>query len=184
MVPGSEYVGFTLFSLIGNLGYSQIFNKDGSPRENSAHRRLKEEIGKQEIAIDRQQLETRQLPERIDISRLEDYRCFERISNESKNLFDFVTSSVWNARKQMVEWLLPFYENKNEYVDLFYAITHCQGWVKSEEHQVTVRLEPLQQQSRRAAQERFCRKLTGLNAITPAGKRLTIEVGRSPLQLK
>ena len=22
MVPGSEYVGFTLFSLIGNLGYS------------------------------------------------------------------------------------------------------------------------------------------------------------------
>jgi hypothetical protein len=26
----------------------------------------------------------------------------------------------------------------------------------------------------------FCRKLTGLNAITPAGKSLVIEVGRSP----
>ena len=159
-----------------------VFNKDGNPRENSAHQRLKEEIEKQETEIDRLQLDTKELPERIDISRLEDYRCFERISNESKNLFDFVTSSVWNARKQMVEWLLPFYENKNEYVDLFYAITHCQGWVKSEKHQVTVRLEPLQQKSRRAVQEQFCRKLTGLNAITPAGKRLAMEVGRSPLK--
>ena len=28
MVPGFEYVGFTLFSLIGNLGYSQKHGKD------------------------------------------------------------------------------------------------------------------------------------------------------------
>lgn len=160
----------------------EVFNKDGSPRQNSAHQRLKEEIVKQEADIDRLQLDTKELSERINISRLEDYRCFERISDESKNLFDFVTSSVWNARKQMVEWLLPFYENKNEYVDLFYAITHCHGWVKSETHQVTVRLEPFRQQSRRAAQEQFCRKLNGLNAITPSGKRLAMEVGRSPLK--
>lgn len=160
----------------------EVFNKDGSPRENSTHQRLKQEIAQQEAEIDRLQQEVKAIPEKINISDLEDYRCFQRISNESKNLFDFVTSSVWNARKQMVEWLLPLYENKNEYVDLFYAITHCQGWIKSDKHTVTVRLEPLQQPSRRAAQEQFCRKLTSLNAITPAGKTLVIEVGRSPLK--
>jgi len=160
----------------------EVFNKDGSLRENSAHQRLKHEIEQQEAQIGRLQQETKEIPERIDISRLEDYSCFKRISNESKNLFDFVTSSVWNARKQMVEWLLPFYDNKNEYIDLFYAITNCHGWIKSEKQKVTVRLEPVQQPSRRAAQEQFCRKLTGLNATTPAGKSLVIEVGPSPLK--
>jgi len=160
----------------------QVFNKDGSPRDNSAHQRLEQEIARQEAEIDCLRQEVKTIPEKIDISDLEDYRCFQRISNESKNIFDFVTSSVWNARKQRVEWLLPFYENKNEYVDLFYAITHCQGWIKSDKHTVTVRLEPLQQPSRRAAQEQFCRKLTGLNALTPAGKSLVIEVGPSPLK--
>jgi hypothetical protein len=159
----------------------QVFNKDGSPRENSAHDRLKGQIAQQEAEINLLQQEAKTIPEKIDICELEDYRSFQRISNESKNLFDFVTSSVWNARKQMVEWLLPFYENKNEYVDLFYAITYCQGWIKSDKHTVTVRLEPLQQPSRRTAQEQFCRKLTGLNALTPTGKSLVIEVGLSPL---
>ncbi len=160
----------------------EVFNKDGSPRENSAYNRLKKEIAQQESEIERLGQESKEIPERIDIADLEDYRCFQRISNESKNLFDFVTSSVWNARKQMVEWLLPFYENRNEYIDLFYAITHCHGWIKSNKHKVTVRIEPLQQPSRRAAQEQFCRKLTGLNAITPTGKSLVIEVGLSPLR--
>ena len=123
------------------------------------------------------------MPEKIDITSLEDYSGFKRICNESKNLFDFVTSSVWNAHKQMVEWLLPFYENKNEYVDLFYAITSCQGWVKSETHKVTVRLEPLEQPSRWAAQEQLCRKLTGLGALTPAGKSLVVEVGGLPAEI-
>jgi hypothetical protein len=50
-------------------------------------------------------------------------------------------------RVPVVERLLSLYENKNEYVDLFYAITHCQGWIKSDKHTVTVRLEPLQQPS-------------------------------------
>ena len=160
----------------------EVFNKDGSPRENSAHRRLKQEITSQEAEIDRLQQESKEIPERIDISNLEDYRCFQYISNESKNLFDFVTSSVWNSRKQLVEWLLPFYENKNEYIDLLYAITYCHGWIKSDKQAVTVRLEPLQQPSRRAAQKQLCRKLTGLNAITPTGKSLIMEVGPSPLQ--
>ena len=160
----------------------EVFNKDGSIRRNSVHHRLKLKIENQETEIADLKRQIKQTPERIDLSSLEDYRCFKRICNESKNLFDFVTSSVWNARKQMVEWLLPFYNNKNEYVDLFYAITNCQGWVKSEKHKVTVRLEPLEQPSRRAAQEQLCRKLTGLGALTPAGKSLVVEVGYSPLK--
>ena len=161
---------------------NETYKKDGSSRKNSGHQRLKKDIELQESEIKRLQEESKEIPERIDLTTLEDYRCFERISNESKNLFDFVTSSVWNARKQMVEWLLPFYENKNEYIDLFYAITYCHGWVKSDTHAVTVRLEPLEQPSRRAAQKQLCKKLTGLNAITPAGKSLVIEVGTSPLK--
>ena len=160
----------------------EVFNKDGSIRQNSVHHRLKHKIENQEAEVAELKRQMKQTSERIDISSLEDYRCFKRICNESKNLFDFVTSSVWNARKQMVEWLLPFYENKNEYVDLFYAITSCQGWVKSEKHKVTVRLEPLEQPCRRAAQEQLCRKLTGLRALTPAGKSLVVEVGNSPLK--
>lgn len=160
----------------------EVLNKDGSPRENSAHQRIKQEIEIKESEIEILQQESKEIPERIDISDLENYRCFLRISNESKNLFDFVTSSIWNARKQMVEWLFPFYQNRNEYIDLFYAITHCHGWIKSSRHTVTVRLEPLQQPSRRAAQEQFCRKLTGLNATTPTGKSLVMEVGQSPLK--
>ena len=50
------------------------------------------------------------IPEKVDVSSLEDYRCFEQIADESKYLFDLVTTSVWNARKQMVEWLLPLYD--------------------------------------------------------------------------
>ncbi len=160
----------------------EVFNKDGSIRQNSVHHRLKHKIEHQEAEIAELKRQIKQTPEKIDISSLEDYRCFKRICNESKNLFDFVTSSVWNARKQMVEWLLPYYENKNEYVDLFYAITNCQGWVKSEKHTVTVRLEPLEQPSRRAAQEQLCRKLTSLGALTPVGKSLVVEVGDSPLK--
>ena len=66
---------------------------------------------------------------------------------------------------------------KNEYIDLFYAIINCHGWIKSEARKVTVRLEPLQQPSRVAAQQQFCRKLSQLRVITPDRKLLQIEVG-------
>lgn len=121
------------------------------------------------------------LPERVDVSQLEDYRSFKKIDNEGKYLFDFVTSSVWNARKQMVDWLRPFFNQENELVDLFYTITYCHGWIKSTDKEVIVRLEPLQQKSRRLAQEQLCRKLTSLGAQTPNGKWLVIEVGESPI---
>jgi len=160
----------------------EVVNKDGGIRQNSVHHRLKQKIKNQETEIDELKKQIKQTPEKIDITLLEDYSCFKRICNESKNLFDFATSSVWNARKQMVEWLLPFYEDKNEYVDLFYAITSCQGWIKSEKHKVIVRLEPLEQPGRRVAQTQLCRKLTGLGALTPTGKSLVVEVGNCPLK--
>jgi len=158
----------------------KVFNKDGSVRVNSVHQKLCSRIQQVEAEIDQLKQTSKDLPVRIDIASLEDYNCFQKICDESKNLFDFVTSSVWNARKQMTEWLSPIYENKNETVDLFYAITHCHGWIKSDRQKVTVRLEALEQPSRRAAQIQLCRKLTELGVTTPAGKLLKIEVGASP----
>jgi hypothetical protein len=81
----------------------------------------------------------------------------------------------------MVDWLRESYDYENDLVDLFYAITHCHGWIKCTTNEVRVRLEPLQQAKRHAAQEYLCRKLTGLGAQTPMGKQLVVEVGENPL---
>jgi hypothetical protein len=162
-------------------GVREVVNKDGSARHNSGWQRLKAAIEEQEAQLKRLTEEKKELPAKVDVSSLEDYRSFHRIDNEGKRLFDFVTSSVWNARKQMVDWLSPFFKQDNECVDLFYAITNCHGWVKSTADEVFVRLEPLQQPTRRAAQEQLCRKLTSLAVQTPSGKYLIVEVGQSPL---
>jgi hypothetical protein len=159
----------------------QRTNKDGTVRGNSRHLRLQAEIERKERELNDLREEKGRLPERVDVSTLQSYRSFKQVDNEGKYLFDFVTAGVWNARKQMVEWLRAYYEHDNEVVDLFYAITHCHGWVRNSFEAVTVRLEPLQQPQRRAAQEQFCRKLTALGAQTPLGKRLVVEVGESPL---
>lgn len=158
------------------------YNKDGSLRKNNAKQSFGTKIEELKSELSELTEEKKELPERIDVSGLEDYRSFNKIDNEGKNLFDFVTASVWNARKQMTDWLLSFYGNKNEHVDLFYAITESHGWIKSEKNRVTVRLEPLQQPLRRAAQEQLCRKLTALSAHTPMGKWLVIEVGPCPIK--
>jgi hypothetical protein len=158
-----------------------IFNKDGSHRENSVKARLGNEIQEEENVLENLQVEKKELPERVDVSSLEDYNSFKCIDNEGKNLFDFVTASVWNARKLMVEWLRNDYQQENELVDLFYSITKCHGWIKSTQKEVVVRLEPMQQKSRRLAQEQLCRKLSSLGATTPNGKWLRIEVGDAPL---
>ena len=155
--------------------------KEGTPRQNSIKERLKTRIGENELMIKKLLQEVESLPERIELSSLDGNKSFKVIDNEGKNLFDFVTSAVWNSRKQVIEWLRPYYANKNEIVDLFYAITHCQGWVKTTRTNVTVRIEALEQASRRAAQEQLCRKLTSLGVQTPAGKFMTIEVGEAPI---
>lgn len=164
-----------------NSRAKEVFNKNGTRRENSLKARLESEIHELERQYKRLLDEKRQLPEKIDISTLEDYKSFNKIDNEGKNLFDFVTASIWNVRKQMTDWLLCHYPHENEYVDLFYAITQCHGWIKSEADRVVVRLEPLQQPARRKAQEQFCKRLNALSAYVPIGKILQIEVGPSPV---
>jgi len=165
-------------------GAQQSVNKDGTPRKNSYQEQLKNTIAEQERELERLQQEKSRLPNRVDVSTIENYRSFQRIDNEGKNLFDFVTCSVWNARKQLTDWLRLFFNQDNELVDLFYAITDCQGWIKSTKNEVIVRLEPLQQPKRRLAQEQLCRRLTAQGAQTPQGKWLVIEAGESPVEKK
>ncbi len=157
-----------------------VVNKDGTSRLNSLKEKLKIEITALEAEIEAMKQTKKKLPEKVNVSGLENYKSFKRIDNEGKNLFDFVTSSVWNARKQMVDWLSQSFDQENEVVDLFYAITNCHGWVKSSKTEIIVRLEPIQQPKRRAAQEQLCRKLTSLGALLPSGKWLVLEVGDNP----
>ena len=164
-----------------NSRTKEVLNKDGSRRENSLKASLESGISQLEAELAKLLNEKKQLPEKVDVSTLEDYNSFKKIDNEGKNLFDFVTASLWNVRKDMTDWLLCHYPNENEYVDLFYAITQSHGWIKSEADRVVVRLEPLQQPSRRKAQEQFCKRLNALNAYIPIGKILQIEVGSSPI---
>ena len=152
-------------------------NPDGTPRQNSNRDKCKESIVKNEEELKTLQERQKDLPERVNVSELENYRSFQKIDNEGKNMFDFVTTSVWNARKMMVAWLREAYNHDNDVVDLFYAITNCHGWIKVNSHRVMVRLEPLQQPSRRAAQEYLCRKLNSTNAMIPGGRYLSVEVG-------
>lgn len=156
-------------------------NQDGSERRKSTWGKLALQQKELEASLTRAQDEKKLLPLRIDVSALESYRSFTRIDNEGKYMFDFVTASVWNARKQLVEWMESMYKDENDRVDLLYAIADCHGWVRTSSSEVTIRLEPLQQLSRRAAQEQLCRKLNGLLAQTPNGKRMVLEVGDSPL---
>lgn len=158
-----------------------IVNKDGSTRQNSAKERVKKEIREHEGKLTTLIVEKKELPERVNVSSLQNYKSIKHVDNEGKYLFDFVTSSVWNARKLMVNWLQSFYSQEKEVVDLFYAIANCHGWIRNAEKEVIVRLEPMQQRSRRMAQEELCRKLTALGAHTPLRKWLKIEVGDSPL---
>ncbi len=156
--------------------------KDGSPRRNSRRQRMEDEIQQQQALIEQIRKEKQALPEKIDVSTLTDYRSFQQIDNEGKYLFDAVTTAVWNARKQMTDWLRECYACENDLVDLFYAITDCHGWIRCTDAEVRVRLEPLQQAKRRAAQEYLCRKLSSFGAQTPMGKRLLVEVGESPMK--
>ena len=114
----------------------------------------------------------------MNASSLVDYLSIQRVDDEGIYLFDFVTASVWNARKQMIDWSRPHFDEENELVDLIFAITNCHDWIKSTRTVVTVRLEPLQQPRRRLAQEQLCRKLTNLGARTPTGKWLVVEVSK------
>ena len=160
----------------------QVLNKDGSERTNSLYGRIQKAITENETNLKQLKSDKATLPERVDVAGLADYRSFKAIDNEGKNLFDFVTASVWNARDQLLGWLKEGYARDNERVDLLYAIFDCHGWIRSDKDKVIVRLEPLQLPSRRSAQEHLCRRLNRLGARIPCGKWLLIEVGESPLR--
>lgn len=155
-------------------------NKDGSTRKNSISSTLKRRISETEIQLEDMREKARKEPDRVTTSDLEDYREYKQVDNEGKRLFDFITTSVWNARKDMVDLLRPDWNQEDEIVDLFYAITECQGWIRSNKEEVRVRLEPLEQPRRRFAQEQLCRKLTYLATRLPIGKLLVMEVGEDP----
>jgi len=157
-----------------------VLNTDGSTRKNSIYSTLKKKISETEIQLDDMREKARKEPDRVMTSDLEDYREYKQVDNEGKKLFDFITSSVWNSRKDMVDLLRPDWNQENEIVDLFYAITECQGWIRSNKEEVRVRLEPLEQPRRRFAQEQLCRKLTYLATRLPMGKLLVMEVGEDP----
>jgi len=154
-------------------------NKSGEVRANDAYSSLKVEIQK----LKDEKLELTQqksiLPEKIDVSGLEDYRSFKTHDNEGKNLFDFAGSLVWNARKKGVEILEQLYPYKNDVVDLFYAIVNCHGTIQVTDKEIRVILEPLQQASRRVAQIDFCKKITELGAKTRMNKSMIIQVDRA-----
>jgi len=187
--PRRKAIGAQLKTLQTQLArhYQQLsktrptYNRDGTPRANGKYHTLKQRIQQLETQQAQLRAEKNQLPERIDVSQLQDYRSFKKIDNEGKNLFDFVTASVWNARRTLIDWLGEYYAKESDRVDLFYAILHSHGWIESDDRWVVVRLEPLQQPSRRYAQEQLCRKLSGLGAKIPGGKWLRIEVGDTPL---
>ena len=145
-------------------------------RKNSIHSTLKKKISEAEIQLEDKQEKARKEPDRVKTSDIEDYREYKQVDNEGKKLFDFITSSVWNSRKDMVDLLRPHWNQNNEIVDLFYAITECHGWIRSNTEEVRVRLEPLEQPRRRFAQEQLCRKLTYLATRLPMGKLLVMEV--------
>lgn len=157
-----------------------VLNRDGSTRKNSIHSTLKKKISETEIRLEDMREKARKEPDRVKTSDLEDYREYKQVDNEGKKLFDFITSCVWNSRKDMVDLLRQHWNQENEIVDLFYAITECHGWIRSNKEEVRVRLEPLQQPRRRFAQEQLCRKLTYLATRLPMGKLLVMEVGEDP----
>jgi len=155
-------------------------NKDGSTRKNSIRSTLKKKTSETERLLEDMREKARKEPDRVNTSDIEDYREYKQVDNEGKRLFDFITSCVWNSRKDMVDLLRPDWNQENEIVDLFYAITECQGWIRSNKEEVLVRLEPLEQPRRRFAQEQLCRKLTYLATRLPMGKLLVMEVGEDP----
>jgi hypothetical protein len=63
----------------------QQTNKDGTVRGNSRHLRLQETIARKEQELKDLREEKARLPERVDVSTLQDYRSFKQMDNEGSN---------------------------------------------------------------------------------------------------
>lgn len=156
------------------------FNQDGSERQNSRHRRLSDAISASEAALKRLLSEKEGLPARITVTGLCDYRSQTAIDNDGKMLFDFVTSSVWNVRHQLLDWLFDSVANNLNRRTVLDTILASPGWIRSDGQAVVVRLPPLPQAALRYAQEHLCRRLSGLGGRLPDGRALHLEVGQAP----
>ena len=55
----------------------EAFNKDGSVRKNSARQKVLAQIKKKEAEVESVKEQAKQLPEKVDVSLLEDYTCFQ-----------------------------------------------------------------------------------------------------------
>jgi hypothetical protein len=62
--------------------YSTSFNRDGSERHNSRHRRLAAAIAVSDTQLKQLQADKARLPERVNVAGLSDYRSFNAIDNE------------------------------------------------------------------------------------------------------
>jgi len=69
-----------------NSRTKEVLNKDGSRRENSLKASLESGISQLEAELTKLLNEKKQLPEKVDVSTLEDYYSFKKIDNEGKNL--------------------------------------------------------------------------------------------------
>jgi len=161
-----------------------INNQDGSDRKNSIHNRIQTQIDNKETELHTVKETYASVPKRIDVTTLEEYTEFNQIDNEGKNLFDFVTTSIWNARKLLVSQIRDGWTKELDAVDLFYAITACHGWIKCDKKSVSVILEPMEIPRRLAAQKKLCSYLTSLGASLPNGKFLSIQVDVNPKSRK
>ena len=82
----------------------------------------------------------------------------------------------------MINQLLSDFNDSNEFVDLFYSIIECHGWIKTTQDYIYFRSESLSCLKRRAGQETICRSITNFGFFTPNGKRIFIEVGERPIK--
>lgn len=123
--------------------------------------------------------EKKTLPNRVDISQLEDYRPSKQSAMKGNMCLTWLHHRFGTfVNRWLIEY--DFYNHQRDVVDLVYAMSNCQGWVNSTSDEVIFRMEPFQQPKRKIAQKLLCRKLNELCAGTQSGKWFCYEVGENP----
>jgi transposase len=161
-----------------SVGVEKVYNKDGSERFNSKYQRLlnEREVLETELAAVNEKLKNS--PERINLKETTNgKKSFKVIDNEAKNLFDLTASMVWNARRTLIDMMRRHYNDERDVVNLLDHITRCQGWIKSTQQAVLVKLEPMDLPRYRVAQKEFINELNGLKPCMPNGKLIIFSVG-------
>jgi len=153
-----------------------IYNKDGTVRKNRSHDKLQKQREELQHRINTLNNLLLECPERIDISKLEDYKHYKVIETEGKNLWDLSETIVWNSRKKLISLLKEYLPNERDLLPVLEAITSTRGWVKSTSDVIIVKLEALERPQFRQAQIQLCRKLNEMNIRLSNGKLLLYDV--------